>query len=718
MSSAEVHDGAVGCPKRSRQRGQRLSPADAGKTDTLQVVSRADKAYSMLDDGDMSVEQEDVLVGTVCSLHDYCHYLTGCGGLEDGEAADIADEVAHLSPSHKGQVTTDSPASSGRSAHVPETASDRVSGAAGVSHCVPADAAAAASSPPSFPPPKINAPASANMFRFTPPLSRGAETTGRGMCSTSLSKRWQVLGDDDGGKAVLPGSDAQQRVRSKRGTATAGIRPHRLYEDVGHQYWSRIASNAFLEEKVRICRCSHEPSRTTAAFSSAHPPAPPPRVHVAAPMPRRQEQAAHRRRERAAPTTDAGVLPLSSTSCAALSPAASDALGVGCTAAALSASHSVGVLLAHEHEWTYFSVLFHTHAAQFPRRSAESAAARLASHRSLDLSYVYCFLDPPCRLYTEELEEWAHAARERRREREWVRDGRHIRHGPPPSPSSAHGAPARTHPTASRLGRGAEASGRGTLVASEPLSPSAAPMASPHTWLVYVHPDVALQTLPRLWACAFGEDASNNSGGGGGSGQAAFECGTTRVLDGRHEVDGDCKEWVGVNGGDVGLPSCFYAAVSQKRRRQAAEVEMVCRYLLPTTPPPRNASSALLVHPAEVPVRARARSCGRPTAAASTKTSPATTSSTSSTAAVLRSDAVPQRLPTSATGLPPEDDGHGQQQQRQELACSLLVSPLPRCTDLIKQRRWLGKPFVLAEELKYGRVVKYSHAQQAAPRVV
>ncbi|AYU75651.1 hypothetical protein, conserved [Leishmania donovani] len=709
MPSAEVLDGAVGCAKRSRQRSQRLSQAGANKTDTLRVVPRVDKTYAIEDDEDMSVAQEDVLVGTVCSLHDYCHYLTGIGNLEDGEAADDADGVAHLSPSHKNQLTTDSPAFGGRSAHVPEMASDCVSGTAGVSHYIPADAAAAASSPPSFPPPKINAAAPANMFRFAPPLSRGAEKTGRGMCFTNLSKRLQVLGDDDGGKAVLSELDDQQQVRGKHGTATAGIRPRRLYEDVGHHHWSCIASDAFLEEKVRICRRSHEPSRTTAAVSCAHPPAPPQRLHVAAPVPRRQERAAHSGRERAAPKTDAGVLPLSSTSCAALSPAAPDVLEVGCSAAALSASHSVGVLLAHQHEWIYFSVLFHTHAVQLPRTSAASAAARLASNRSLDLSHLYCFLDPPCRLYTEELEEWAHAARERRREREWVRDGRLIRHGPPPSPSP-HDAPARTHPTASRLSRGTEASGRAALVASAPLSPCAAPMASPHTWLVYVHPDVSVQTLPRLWTRAFGEDTSNSSGG---AGQEACEGGTTRVLDGRHEVDGrdGRAEHEGV------VPSSFYAAVARKRRRQAAEVEMLCRHLLSTTPPRRKASSALLVHPAEVSVSARARSRGRPIAAASTKADTGITSSTPSKAAVLMSDATSQRLPTSATALPHEADGHRQQQQ-QALACALPVSPLPRGTALLKRRHWLAKPFVLVEELKYGRVVKYSHAELAAPRVL
>ncbi|CAG9567202.1 conserved hypothetical protein [Leishmania major strain Friedlin] len=710
MPSAEVLDGAVGCIKRSRQRAQRLSRAGADKADTLRAVPRVDKAYAIEDDEDMSVAQEDVLVGTVCSLHDYCRYLTGSGDLEDGETADVADEGAHLSPSHKNQLTTDSPGSGGRSAHVPERASDRVSGTAGVSHCIPADAAAAASSAPSFPPPKINAAAPANVFCFAPPMSRGAETTGRGMCSTNLSKRWQVLGDDDGGKAAASELDEQQQVRRKHGTATAGIRPRRLCEDVGHHHWSCIASNAFLEEKVRICRRSHEPSRMAAAVSCAHPPAPPQRLHVAAPVPRRQERAAHNRRERTAPTTDAGVLPLSSTSCAALSPAASDVLEVGCSAAALSASHSVGVLLAHQHEWIYFSVLFHAHAVQLPRTSAESAAARLASNRSLDLSHLYCFLDPPCRLYTEELEEWARAARERRRERERVRDDRHIRHGPLLS-SSAHDAPARTHPTASRLDRGTEASDRVTLVASAPLSPCAAPMASPRTWLVYVHPDVSLQTLPRLWSRAFREDASNS--GGGGAGQEAFEGGTTRVLDGHHEVDGrdGRAEHEGV------VPSYFYAAAARKRRRQAAEVEMLCRHLLSTTPPRRHASSALLVHPAEVSVSARARSRGRPIAAASTKADTGMTSSTPSTAALLMSDAAPQRLPTSATGLPHEVDRH-REQQRQALACALLVSPLPRGTDLLKRRRWLVKPFVLVEELKYGRVVKYSHAELAAPRVL
>ncbi|TPP43106.1 Glycerate kinase family protein [Leishmania donovani] len=523
------------------------------------------------DDEDMSVAQEDVLVGTVCSLHDYCHYLTGIGNLEDGEAADDADGVAHLSPSHKNQLTTDSPAFGGRSAHVPEMASDCVSGTA------------------------------------------GAEKTGRGMCFTNLSKRLQVLGDDDGGKAVLSELDDQQQVRGKHGTATAGIRPRRLYEDVGHHHWSCIASDAFLEEKVRICRRSHEPSRTTAAVSCAHPPAPPQRLHVAAPVPRRQERAAHSGRERAAPKTDAGVLPLSSTSCAALSPAAPDVLEVGCSAAALSASHSL------------------------PRTSAASAAARLASNRSLDLSHLYCFLDPPCRLYTEELED-------------------------------------------------------------------------PHTWLVYVHPDVSVQTLPRLWTRAFGEDTSNSSGG---AGQEACEGGTTRVLDGRHEVDGrdGRAEHEGV------VPSSFYAAVARKRRRQAAEVEMLCRHLLSTTPPRRKASSALLVHPAEVSVSARARSRGRPIAAASTKADTGITSSTPSKAAVLMSDATSQRLPTSATALPHEADGHRQQQQ-QALACALPVSPLPRGTALLKRRHWLAKPFVLVEELKYGRVVKYSHAELAAPRVL
>ncbi|GET85483.1 hypothetical protein, conserved [Leishmania tarentolae] len=728
--STDVPDGAMGCARRSHERLQPSSQSGAGEADTPQRMRTAAKAYGVVEEAAMDVEQEDVLVGTVCSLHDYCHHVTGIGDFAYGESWNTADGAAHLPLSHKDRLTTDAPAPGGRSAHVSEMACNRVRGPAADCHSdIPADATAAASSTPSFLPSNRNAAAPADMFLFPPPLSRGIEKTCRGVCPTSSRERWCVPGDGDARKADFSELEGQpqlqhrRRARSKQGAASAYICPHRLYEDVGHHHWSCIALHAFLEAKVRLCRPFHESRDTTTTASSQHPPTPPQGAPVVAPVTRPQQRAAHGRRGRAAPTTDAGVLPLSSASCRTLSPSASDALEVGCSAAALSASHSVGVLLAHEQEWIYFSVLFHAHALPLPRASEESAASRLASGRSFDLSQLYCFLHPPCRLYTEELEEWAHARRERRRERARLRDGRCIQHGWPLS-ASAHGAPTQTHSTAARPSRSTDASRRVTLMANAPLSPGAVSTVSPNTWLVYVHPDVSLVTLPRLWSCVFGEDAPSSSSGGDGTGQEAVEGDTARALDGHHDVEDHCEAWAGV--GRRGkradhkgvVLSKLNAAVTRKRRRQAAEVEMLCRYLLPPPPPPprRNACSLLPVNQAEVPLSARERPRARPLAAASIEVAASTTPSMPSTASLLVSDMTPQRRPTSTAALPHEDDRH-REQRWHALACTLTVSPLVRSMNFLKRQHWLSKPFVLAEELKYGRVVKYGSEKPVVPRV-
>ncbi|KAI5684826.1 hypothetical protein MNV84_00246 [Leishmania braziliensis] len=711
--SAEARDGSLlVCAESTHPRTKCVAQEGADETNTLQVAAAADKAHDIRDDGDTFVEEGDVLGGTVCSLHDYCLYLTGSGHLEEDEAVNGADKAAYRSPSHTGQPATDSPASSGRGARVFERACERVGGTTGVSHVAPVDAAAAASSP-SSPSPTINAAAPAAMCFFASPLSRGAEQAGRGTRSTTFAERWGVLGDDEGGTedfSGLYGHQQQQQLDRKQAGATAGIHPRRLYEDVGHHHWNRISCRAFVDEMVRVRHRSHEPSSVTAALS-AHPSAPPQRASIAAPAPRRQQQAAHNRHERTASTSGGAVLPFSSTPCAAPSLWVSDLPEMGCSVAALSASHGVGVLLAHPHEWIYFSVLFHVHAAQLPSACAHSAA-RLASHRSLDLSHLYCFLDPPCRLSTEELEEWARATRERRSERERARGrchnhrraghsrgeeeegGKHIRRAPPSSPP-AYCAAAQTHPHASRLSCGTTTSCRATAVASEPSSPSAAlaaapSMAGPRTWLVYVHPDVSLRTLPRLWACAVGEAAS-------GSGSEAG---------------------VGVGEHEDALPSYFHSALARTQRRQAAEVEMVCRYLLPRTSLRRGPSPALLARQAQASVGARARrSRGCLAPAAPAKATTAVAFPTPSTETLVTPDAAAQRRSTSAAALPLEDDEH-RQRQLQALACGFAVSPLPRSIDLLKRRHWLTKPFVLVEEMKYGRVIKYGPTELAAPRVL
>ncbi|KAG5487952.1 hypothetical protein LSCM1_08267 [Leishmania martiniquensis] len=719
VPSAETLDAAVGCVESGRQRSAH---------GTLTGVDEADEARSIEGDAGSSVEQEDVLSGTVCSLHDYCQFLSGEGHLAGDEAADGAEGAEHQLPP-KGQLTTGSPASSGGVADVFLSASDGASSAAG------AAAAASSARPP------INTEAPATVFRFAPPLSRAASQTGRGISATNASERWGSLADDGGCESNLSGLDGQrQRLCSKGGAATAGIRPRQICEDVGHSFWNRIEPNAFLNEMLRARRRAQEPRSITAA-TSEFPQVPRQRVHTVTPVSKRQQQAARTRHERAAATTDVGMSPLPSAPCAASSLMASDTPEAGYSATALSASHGVGVLLAHQHEWISFSVLFHAHAVQPPDTSTVSAA-RLASDRSLSLSHLYCFSQPPCRLSTEELEAWVHAARRRRRECERVHKrccGRRRRRDDRPEggtevsdrspPGSAplplrHRTTAQTHRTVPRPSSGAEPSRCATGTAREPSASRSAfaapPTPSPRTWLVYVHPDVSLQTLPRLWGCVFGEDAPSSLSGGrereGGACEAAWDAA------GRNEADDDDEEEVGrVERGDqVGhehvTPTYFHVAVARKRRRQAGEVEMLCRYLLLTPPLLSNAADALGADQAQVPVGSRAHSRGRLNTEASAKATAAVTVSVLPTAAPRASAAAPPRLPAPVAGSP--HGGEPQLYQLRALGCALAISPLPRSVDLLKRRGWLTKPFVLAEEMRYGRVVKYGLAELTAPRIL
>ncbi|KAG5512471.1 hypothetical protein GH5_08437 [Leishmania sp. Ghana 2012 LV757] len=733
LSSEETFDGAVGRVESTRQRSARVAQVGADEAGTLQVMTIADKACGIEGDADTSVEREDVLSGTVCCLHDYCHFLIGGvrweGHLEEGDATDGMDGAEYLLPL-KGQRTEGSPALTDRDAHVPDSASERVCSAAGVSRFTSADVAAAAPSPL----PTANAAAPATVWRFAPPLSRASGQTSRGVGLTNVPERWRVRADDGRGKADLSELVQQrQKLCVTDGVATAGICPRHFYEDVGHHHWNRINLHAFMDEMARVRHRFHEPSRTTAAAASVSSPVPGQRVHVAAPVPKHQQRAARARHERATPTTAARGPPLSSAPCATSSLMVSDASEAGCSTEALSASHGVGVLLAHQHEWISFSVLFHAHAVQLPDTSIKSAAG-LASDRSLDLSHLYCFPHPPCRLSTEELEEWAHAARRRWSEcervhkrccdRRWRPDNRSEREegvgdrSPHVLPSLPliHCMTGRGQSTARRLDRRTESCHRERRTASEPsahLPASAAPpMPFPRTWLVYVHPDVSLQTVPRLWTCVFGEDAPSSAVEGTEGARGA--CNTTREADGGREEAGRGGYGDEAEHGHV-RPSYFHAAVARKRRRQAGEVEILCRYLLLTMLPVSNVSAAFCGHQAHASVRARARSRGRLVAEAPTKATAGAAFLAPSMAASPASAAAPQRLPASATAVPHEEE-HRLVQLR-ALDCTLAVSPLPRSADLLKRRQWLTKPFVLAEEMRYGRVVKYRRAELVVPRV-
>ncbi|KAG5487188.1 hypothetical protein CUR178_08200 [Leishmania enriettii] len=739
LPSEETLDGAVGRVESTRQRSARVAQVGADEAGTLQVMTIADKACNIEGDADTSVEQEDVLSGTVCSLHDYCHFLIGGvrweGHLEEGDATDGMDG-AEYSLQLKGQRTEGSPASTDRDAHVPDSASERVCSAAGVSRFTSADAAAAAPSP--LPPANTAAPAT--VWRFAPPLSRASGQTSRGVGLTNVPERWRVRADDGIGKSALSGLGQQrQKLCVTEGAATAGIRPRHFYEDVGHHHWNRINLHAFMDAMARVRHRFHEPSRTTAAAASVSSQVPGQRVHVAAPVPKHQQRAARARHERAAPTSVARGPSLSSAPCAAPSLMVSDASDAGCSTEALSASHGVGVLLAHQHEWISFSVLFHPHAVQLPGTSTKSAAG-LASDRSLELSHLYCFPHPPCRLSTEELEEWAHATQRRWSEwervhkrccdRRWRSDNRsereeevgdHSPHGLRSLPP-IHSMTGRGQPTPRRLSHRTESSHRERRTASEPSAhmpaSEAPPMPSPRTWLVYVHPDVSLQTVPRLWTCVFGEDAPSSAVEGTEGARGAYT--TTREAGGRNVADGG-REEAGRGGcGDEAehghvRPSYFHATVARKRRRQAGEVEILCRYLLLTMLPLSNVSAASCGHQAHASVRARARSRGRLVAEAPTKATAGVAFLAPSLAASPASAAAPQRLPASAAAGPHEEE-HRLRQLR-ALDCALAVSPLPRSGDLLKRRQWLTKPFVLAEEMRYGRVVKYRRAELVVPRV-
>ncbi|KPA74962.1 hypothetical protein ABB37_08930 [Leptomonas pyrrhocoris] len=353
----------------------------------------------------------------------------------------------------------------------------------------------------------------------------------------------------------------------------------------------------------------------------------------------------------------------------------------------------VGVLLVHEHEWIFFSLLLHTcsaaaaaagsglvtaafHPLTCDRDRSNEASERAAAARpddaarSENLSHYYCFLNPPCRLSTDELE-------------------RIVRAGPTAALSCA---------------------------AARPVTP-------PRTWLVHLSTEVTLQrTVERLWAAsdlrvsvAAGETPTREFATRH-SHSACDAAGVMATLDDedrggclvavvpprctgasrdnaapgdRVEDDGaddsEEGEWAAetdeaeVSDGQLRQRTCVSTALQKKALRRACEVELLSRYLRRTaaTSLPRNTCPP---HPHQ-------RECYTPTSSLSTTDSKETHST-----CATPPDVAPRPSPT------------------------MIVSPFPPSTALLRNRSWFSKPFVLAEEVKYGVVIKYKQAALAVPR--
>jgi hypothetical protein len=336
--------------------------------------------------------------------------------------------------------------------------------------------------------------------------------------------------------------------------------------------------------------------------------------------------------------------------------------------------YGVGVLLVHTHEWVYFTLLLHTHRAwRVDAAEVGAALGHQCDTRSATLSHHYCFPHPPCRLSTAEMEALLCAE-------------------PAEGPQRA------------------DAAQRVTL---------------PRTWLVHQSTDVQMEGLIEAWwgrsglgeAAGQHENAATQSGEGGTLGRGAVtaaeayaEAGTKSAVVGNgslspisHSCDTADDDGEGYDGDggllmghdevllhDAGLcgdgrpghnVTYIHAALQRKRQQHAFEVELLCRYLHHVSPP-RTDSTARRdgAHLKE----------GRPP---------------------------PPMLQWAAS-----DGGRSESTQSTSLDSfrdprrCVAVSPLPRGTGLLKNPAWFAKPAVLAEEMRYGIVVKYQRAALAVRR--
>ncbi|KAK7199013.1 hypothetical protein NESM_000869000 [Novymonas esmeraldas] len=483
-------------------------------------------------DADVLVEdvagllEQDTLAGSVCSLHDYCCFLSEG---DDGVGAADAVKMCGAAPSRTSEAVRTSPSSS--------------------------------SPPVSF---------------YAPPLAHGGEETVRGYCASDWSQRWRSVD-------VAEAAADEVGVESTPRTDAASVHPRPLHCDVGHRQWDCMPSQTFAAEVAQL----------RGGGATAHA------AHAAPPL--------------------------------------------------LSAARCVTVLLAHPHAWVSFTVRHHVHVPPV-WHGGGSPAAGTAEH-SAALSHLWCFLQQPCHLSTEELQAWASAPTPRALHQQQ-------RH---------HRRRRRRHLCASGDARAPPKLSDHVVATASPAAAAAAARA--HTWLVYVHPDVSRNTLPQLWTSAFERTA------------AATAAPVAVEEDAEEDAEGDAAPW---QRAAPPTPPCIAsttaAAASRRRqRRHAAETMLLTRFLL-------QAASAS-------PQSSRAHRRTRPSATRQREGRTNTTTTTTAAAAAAARGARTSATPVS-------------------------VSPLPRSTDLLRQRTWLMKPYVLAEEMKYGRIVRYHRAVLAVPRML
>lgn len=436
------------------------------------------------------------------------------------------------------------------------------------------------------------------------------------------------------------------------------LRPQPICADeFGAPHWNCVSSSAFLHEFAQLhfrCLCS--------------------------------EGCSDDEGEQASKSTRLNDLRSSADACVASNRSSfnNDSDGVAfCSAGQIVRDCGVGVLLVHAQEWVYFSLLLHAHPAvaytHTGTRGGDTCSqlggcSSQEEVRSESLSHHYCFLHAPCRMSVDEMAKW-------------TREG----------------------------------------TTALPLSDAAPLLVLPRTWLVHLSSDAQYHgVVDRLWkASGFGKCRGGQTGGDGDSGDLTA---VTRTSLGLAEAPGDCsvcsaKEasqcyqschddvnddarltypaaaFRSEDGDDdqaddndfvdkesQGEARCsrqVLAAMHQKRLRRACEVELLFRYLRHTASP------------------------------STSDTSPLHTSA-------------PKPHSQHHESLLSVVTPHGGCSPLTHLGCSAVVSqqgnlisisPFPRSSTLLKNRSWFSRPSVLAEELKYGRVVKYRCAELAVPHV-
>lgn len=192
------------------------------------------------------------------------------------------------------------------------------------------------------------------------------------------------------------------------------------------------------------------------------------------------------------------------------------------------------------------------------------------------------------------------------------------------------------------------------LAAGQDGSPSSAAVTMPTTWLVHLSSDVKLsKTVSHLWR------TSGLHGGAGGDSTGPSSTSSTSEAEPAEDEDLDLIE----DEDDArGCNSIFTSALRRTKARHACEAELLARYL-------RGHNR----HHVTSPLSPCSCTPSRSTAECGSSPSPA--------------------------------------------RCAMTVSPFPSSSDLLRNRSWFAKPFVLAEEMKYGTVVRYTHAVLAVPRL-